>query len=67
MLFYLSIIVLYILVFCLHACLYVMCMPGACGSQKRVSLGTGVNEDCEPPCVSWEFSWVFRKSRVRNC
>lgn len=33
-------------VFCIHVCLYTICIPGAHGGQK----GTGVRDGYELPC-----------------
>jgi hypothetical protein len=42
--------------FCLHACLYTKCRPGAQRSQKKDtgSPGTEVTDGYQSPCECWE-------------
>lgn len=39
--------------FCLHLCIFTMCIPGACRSQKRTSgtLEMELTGGGEPPCM----------------
>lgn len=38
----------------LPACMYVYCVSGTSGGQRRALDGTGVTEGCEPPRECWE-------------
>lgn len=40
--------------FCLHVCMCVTCLPGACGSQKRTLDSLDCSYSCESPWVGWE-------------
>lgn len=51
--------VFYILVFCLHVCMYAMCMPDACRVQKRALDSLNSKDDHEPPCGCWKLSPGF--------